>query len=198
MPSETVVHALNSLVVVTVLAFISGCKDGQIPKEIGSGTSDVTQSDRAHDEASFRERLGRLKFQSDRLALALEQLEQERQVVVSRLRSLGIKSSSDIESNPIAEHLATDLVLVTQEIDQRKSQLSDFEEAIQRLEICLRQQDRLARLDRSDISDRQLDELSKTFHESEDMMLRSERSPLMNALHVETVLKEQLGDQASH
>ena len=142
---------------------------------------------------SFRERLGRLKYERDRLVRTVEHLERDRAETIKRLRSLGISTSSDLAGHPTAKVDAQELTEVVGQIQQLKSLISDYEAAIHRVEVVIRQHDRNVRLERSAPSEVELDRLSSAFHEAEEVLRPHPEKSIVDDLRMEQILDAELG-----
>jgi len=141
---------------------------------------------------SYRERLGRLKYERDKLVRSVQRLERDREQAIDRLRSLGISSSSDLSRHPGAKFDAQELTQVVGQIQRLKSVISGYESAIHRVEVVVRRQERNARWEHSAPSDAELDQLSAAFHEAEEELRPQGELSLAEDLRMEQVLDAEL------
>tara|TARA_R110002095_G_scaffold3565_5_gene10979 strand:+ start:492 stop:1094 length:603 start_codon:yes stop_codon:yes gene_type:complete len=142
---------------------------------------------------SNQERLGRLKYERDKLVRSVQRLERDREETTERLRSLGIFSASDLNKHPDAKLDAQELTRVVEQIHRLSSVISDYESAIHRVEIVVRRQERETQWVHSAPSDAEFDRLSVAFHEVEEELHPQGEIQLVEDLQMEQVLDAELG-----
>jgi len=176
------------LLVGFALIFTIGC----------DSNSNSTSGSKAYPTANERsgksnpERLGRLKYERDKLRQAVKRLERERADTIRRIRSMGVRTSSDLSNHPEANHDARELAQIVSQIQQLEGSIADYESAIHKLEVVVRQNDREALLERSMPSESELDFRSTVVHESEERLRSESKTSLMEDLQIEQVLDTQL------
>ncbi|WDI43724.1 hypothetical protein [Bremerella sp. P1] len=147
---------------------------------------------------SYRERLGRLKYERDQLVRSVNRLGRDREQAIKRLHSLGISSSTDLNSHPDAKYDAQELTQIVGQIQQLKGVISDYDSAIHRVEAVVRRQERKARWEMSAPSESELDQLSAAFREAEEELRPQREFSLVEDLRMEQVLDSELAhDQES-
>ena len=142
---------------------------------------------------SYRERLGRLKFERDKLVRSVQRLERDREETIERLRSLGIFSASDLNKHPDAKFDAQELTQIVGQIQQLKGVISDYDSAIHRVDAVVRRQERKAQWEQSAPSESELDQLSAAFREAEEELRPQREFSLVEDLRMEQVLDAELG-----
>lgn len=163
-----------------VLVFHIGCGNSSAPKAASPAAT-----------ASHRQKLGKLKYQRDKVRLSLSRLEEDRTVIVSRMKRAGIDTSNLVQHPDWRIH-AQELKDVVGRIRQLEKTVAAHEQAITRMEVILRKEDREARLRGSALSENDLDELSRITHELDDQLRSDAPVPGFEDLELESLLIEEM------
>ena len=140
---------------------------------------------------NHRQELGKLKYQRDRVRLSLSRLEDERTAIVGRMKQAGISTRS-LAQHPDWRVHAQELKEVVGRIRQLEKTVAAYEQAITRMEVILRKDDRDARMRASALSDDDLDELSRIRHELDDQLRTDSAMPGAEDLELESLLDDEL------
>jgi len=143
-------------------------------------------------EISARERLGKLKYQRGKLLTGISRLADDQEQIVLKLREAGVESTDDLKNVSGWKLYAKELKDVVSKKHRLSQQVDKYNAAITRVEIILRSRNREAKLQRSKLSDSELEELSRIFHEADDELSSQWEVSPAEDVELEALLKEQL------
>lgn len=143
---------------------------------------------------SVRERLGKLKYQRDKLKLSVSRLETERESILRRIREQGITSTDDLRSHPNWTIDARELKQVVESVKQLEKTVAFHDAAIVRIESILRYADREKRLEYSTLTETELNELALTFYEVDEQLKSQSDLPSIEELELESLLEQELAN----
>jgi hypothetical protein len=130
------------------------------------------------------------KWQSnrDRLKQLLEQMQKDKTSTLDKLDQLGVKSESDVTSNPKAKVLVTELTDIVKQMSVYDKKYQEYDLAILKCESRVRNIARQLAAKEAGVTDEDLDELSRSMA-SLDESLASDKA---TAFTGEVVLKDEL------
>lgn len=174
-------HLTVQMAVVLLACVIAGC-----------GTSKSSDPGEELTEVNHRQKLGKLKYQRDKLRLSLSRLEDDRQAILFRLRQAGVTSTDDLSDHPEWRIHARELKDVVGRIRRMEKTATAYDQAIARMEVILREEDREARLRGAALSEDELNELSRITHELDDQLQTDSDVPGFEDLELESLLNQEL------
>ena len=141
---------------------------------------------------NYRERLGRLKYQRDKLKRGLSRLHEDRSAILARFREAGIRSTKDLAEHPEWTIHARELRDVLDKSRRLENTVAAYSTAIVRVESVVRGLDREARLKSTKLSEEDLNLLSQTMHELDDQLRAASDIPAIEELELESLLEREL------
>ena len=176
--------ALATLVLVTLFA--------------GCGAPDSPTPEGVTSQSSFHQQLGGLKFRRDKLRLGLSRLEADRKAVLARLQEAGVNSVEDLAEHPDWRIHAHELKDVVGRTATLKKTVAAYDQAITRMEVVLRKENRDARLRGSSLTVNDFNELSQITHELDEQLKRDSNTTGFEDLEFQILLEQQLHKSKSH
>jgi len=141
--------------------------------------------------ASIETRLAGIRAKDEIITSQLTKLEQDRNKLADRLRSIGIKSSADLQRLPYTKPLANELVELIQQISSAQKRHADYSALIVQLKSTQRRFERREGLAQAELSAADSQAISAILTEVDEKLVSLD-DEIIRDLNTEDVLDKEL------
>ena len=132
----------------------------------------------------------------EKLATAKVQFEKEKRSLLSKMATMGFRSSKDINNSKANQKIAEELLELQTQIKTLDIQQAKYKSAVEQIESALRRITRQERMEEAGVSNEDTNKLAQTAAELDERLQSGSDQSLVVKIELDSLLKETLGEEA--